>query len=168
MKTSPVTPADLSASVLSVPPLARKADLSLNPDANRALIRHLEAGGVRTLMYGGNANFYNIGRLRIRRRSLDFLAEAAGKDTWVIPSAGPDFGKLMDQARDPARRASSRRRWCCRSPRAIRAPMHGAANGHPPASPTRSASRHRLREGRGLHLTPETTAALLNDGTAAP
>jgi dihydrodipicolinate synthase/N-acetylneuraminate lyase len=97
MKSSPVTPADLSASVLAVPPLARHADLSLNVDANRALIRHLEAGGVRTLMYGGNANFYHLPTSEYAA-TLDFVAEAAGRDTWVIPSAGADYGKLMDQA----------------------------------------------------------------------
>src|SRR3954464_14297717 len=98
MKTTPVTTADLSASVLSVPPLARRADLTLNAEANRALIRHLESGGVRTLMYGGNANFYHLG-LSEYAATLDLLEEAAGRDSWVIPSAGADFGKLMDQAK---------------------------------------------------------------------
>jgi dihydrodipicolinate synthase/N-acetylneuraminate lyase len=97
VKTTPVTPADLSASVLSVPPLARRADLTLNPEANRALIGHLQDGGVRTLMYGGNANFYHLPTSEYAA-TLDFLAEAAGSDTWVIPSAGADYGKLMDQA----------------------------------------------------------------------
>jgi dihydrodipicolinate synthase/N-acetylneuraminate lyase len=97
VKTTPVTPADLAASVLSVPPLARHADLSLNPEANRALIRHLEGGGVRTLMYGGNANFYHL-PLSEYETTLDFLAQAAGADSWVIPSVGADYGKLMDQA----------------------------------------------------------------------
>src|SRR3954464_8847636 len=97
MKTTAITPADLSASVLSVPPLARRADLSLAPDANRALIRHLEEGGVRTLMYGGNANFYHL-RMSEYAATLDFIAEAAGASAWVIPSAGADYGKLMDQA----------------------------------------------------------------------
>lgn len=97
MKTTPVSPADLSASVLSVPPLARRADLTLDPDANRALIRHLEAGGVRTLMYGGNANFYHL-PISEYAATLDFIIEAAGADTWVIPSAGADYGKLIDQA----------------------------------------------------------------------
>jgi len=97
VKTTPVTPADLAASVLSVPPLARRADLTLNPEANRALIRHLQDGGVRTLMYGGNANFYHLA-ISEYAAALDFLADAAGLDTWVIPSAGADYGKLMDQA----------------------------------------------------------------------
>lgn len=98
MKTGSVTRADLARSVLSVPPLARRANLSMDPDANRALIRHLEAGGVSTLLYGGNANLYNIG-LYEYAALLDFLEEAAAPESWVIPSAGPDYGKLIDQAR---------------------------------------------------------------------
>jgi dihydrodipicolinate synthase/N-acetylneuraminate lyase len=97
MKTTPVSAADLSASVLAVPPLARRADLSLSPEANRALIKHLETGGVTTLMYGGNANFYHLPTSEYAA-TIDFLAEAAGADSWVIPSAGADYGKLMDQA----------------------------------------------------------------------
>ena len=98
VKTGNITAADIARSVLSVPPLARRADLTLDHDANRALIRHLEAGGVSTLMYGGNANLYNIG-LYEYGALLDLLESAAAPDTWIIPSAGPDFGKLVDQAR---------------------------------------------------------------------
>jgi dihydrodipicolinate synthase/N-acetylneuraminate lyase len=97
MKTTPVTVEDLRRSVIAVPPLARNADLTLNPQANAALLRHLEQGGVRSVMYGGNANFYNVG-VGEYARLVDFLAETAGPDTWVLPSAGPDYGKLMDQA----------------------------------------------------------------------
>jgi dihydrodipicolinate synthase/N-acetylneuraminate lyase len=97
MKTTPVTAADLARSVIAVPPLARNADLSLNPGANRALIRHLEDGGVRSLMYGGNANFYHVAPSEYAS-IVDFLADAAGADTWVLPSAGPDYGKAIDQA----------------------------------------------------------------------
>jgi len=97
MKTTAVTPADLRASVIAVPPLARESDLSLNETANRALIRHVESGGVRSLMYGGNANFFNV-PLSEYARTLDFLEAAVGKDTWLLPSAGPDYGKLVDQA----------------------------------------------------------------------
>jgi dihydrodipicolinate synthase/N-acetylneuraminate lyase len=104
VKTKAVTPADLCASVLAVPPLARRADLSLDEDANRALIRHLEDGGVRTLMYGGNANFYHL-PISEYAATLDFLEQAAGPDTWVIPSAGADYGKLMDQAAIARKRA---------------------------------------------------------------
>jgi dihydrodipicolinate synthase/N-acetylneuraminate lyase len=98
VKTGASTPADLARSVIAVPPLARHADLTLDANANRTLIRHLENGGVSTLMYGGNANFYNVG-LYEYASLLDFLAGAVGPDTWVIPAAGPDYGKLIDQAR---------------------------------------------------------------------
>lgn len=97
MKTSEVTASDLRASVLAVPPLARAADLSLNEAENIKLIRHMERGGVSTLMYGGNANFYHV-PVSAYEETLAFLAEAAGEDTWVIPSFGPDYGRLIDQA----------------------------------------------------------------------
>ncbi|HEX7198219.1 MAG TPA: dihydrodipicolinate synthase family protein, partial [Dongiaceae bacterium] len=83
--------------VFAVPPLARHADLTPNRAANAALIRHIEAGGIRALMYGGNANFYNIG-LYEYAEVVDQLLELAAPGTWVIPSVGPDFGKMMDQA----------------------------------------------------------------------
>jgi dihydrodipicolinate synthase/N-acetylneuraminate lyase len=97
MKTSPVTPADLAASVIAVPPLARHRDFTLNNAANLEMIRYLEDGGVSTLLYGGNANLYNtsVGEYP---ELLDMLEEAAADETWVIPSVGPDYGKLEDQA----------------------------------------------------------------------
>ena len=96
MKTTPVAPTDLSASVIAVPPLARHRDLTISNADNRALIQYLEEGGVRTLLYGGNANLYNMGARELHEL-LDMLEEEAGDDTWIIPSVGPDFGKLMDQ-----------------------------------------------------------------------
>lgn len=97
MKTTPVTPADLARSVIAVPPLARHADFSLNKEANGALIGHIEAAGVRTVMYGGNANFYHV-PVSAYQATLEMIAELAGADTWVLPSAGPEYGRLMDQA----------------------------------------------------------------------
>jgi dihydrodipicolinate synthase/N-acetylneuraminate lyase len=97
MRTEPITSAHLQSSVVAVPPLARHPDFSLNPTANRALIRHLEAGGVRSVMYGGNANFYHLG-ISDYAAVVDFLAEAVGRDTWVLPSVGPDYGKMLEQA----------------------------------------------------------------------
>ena len=46
MQTVPVTRQHLLGSVIAVPPLARNEDYTLNREANRALIRHIEAGGV--------------------------------------------------------------------------------------------------------------------------
>src|SRR6187455_3144408 len=98
MLTASLTPERLTASVLAVPPLARNADLSLNEAENAKLIRHIEAGGVRTLLYGGNANFYHI-PLAEYDRVLGMLAGAAGEDTLVVPSSGPAFGFSIDQAK---------------------------------------------------------------------
>ena len=82
---------------MAVPPLARRPDLSLNEPENNRLINYLISGGVRTLLYGGNANFYHVGPRELRV-VLEFLSDAVPKDVWVIPSVGPAFGNMMDQA----------------------------------------------------------------------
>jgi dihydrodipicolinate synthase/N-acetylneuraminate lyase len=96
--TDPLTRERLTDSVLAVPPLARNADLSLNESENAKIIRHIEAGGVRTLLYGGNANFYHL-PLGEYDQVLSMLASAAGEDTLVIPSIGPSYGFAIGQAR---------------------------------------------------------------------
>jgi len=97
LKTRQITPADLQRSVIAVPPLARNPDFSLNKAANLSLIRHLESAGVSSLMYGGNANFYHL-PVREYAQVIDFLGDAVGADSWVLPSVGPDYGKMIDQA----------------------------------------------------------------------
>src|SRR3954462_5248665 len=77
MLTAPLTPERLTSSVLAVPPLARNADCSINDAENAKIIRHIEAGGIRTLLYGGNANFYHI-PLGDYDHVLRMLAGAAG------------------------------------------------------------------------------------------
>ena len=89
--------AKISSSVIAVPPLARRADLSIHVEANQQIIRHLESGGVKTLLYGGNANFYHL-RPSEYAAVLEMLRTSAAADTWLIPSAGPAFGTMMDQA----------------------------------------------------------------------
>jgi dihydrodipicolinate synthase/N-acetylneuraminate lyase len=96
MKTTPVTPADLAASVLSVPPLARNANYAIDKAENAKLLNHLRGGGVRTFMYGGNANLYNIGVTELRSLA-EMLIDLGHDDDWIIPSVGSDFGKAMDQ-----------------------------------------------------------------------
>ena len=96
MQTTPVTPDHLRASVIAVPPLARNTDLVFDPSENTRLIKHIEAGGVSTLLYGGNANFYHIA-LSEYEVILSSLAESAAADTLIIPSAGPAYGTMMDQ-----------------------------------------------------------------------
>ena len=97
MKTTPITPSDLRSSVIAVPPLCRKADLTLADEENTKLIRHLEAGGVTTLLYGGNANLYNIA-VSEYASLLEYLAGAAAANTIVVPSVGPFYGNIIDQA----------------------------------------------------------------------
>lgn len=97
MKQTALSLEEFTASVLAVPPLARRNDLSMDDAANRGLIRHIESGGIRTLLYGGNANLYHM-PLREYAPMLALLADAAGPDTRVIPSVGPDFGKMIEQA----------------------------------------------------------------------
>ena len=94
---------DFRRSVVAVPPLCRSAELRVDAAENQRLIRHLEAGGIRLLLYGGNANFYNIS-LGEYDAVLDVLESAAGPDTVVVPSVGPYFGTMMDQAAILARR----------------------------------------------------------------
>jgi dihydrodipicolinate synthase/N-acetylneuraminate lyase len=98
MNVSPIVESEFASTVMAVPPLARRADLSIDANENLKLIRHIEAGGVRTLLYGGNANFYHVA-VSEYRDLLDMLAQSAGPDTRVIPAIGPDYGKMLDQAR---------------------------------------------------------------------
>jgi 4-hydroxy-tetrahydrodipicolinate synthase len=96
MAIQTITPELIAGSVLSVPPLARRSDYSLDKEANRAILAHLNAGGVTTALYGGNANLYNVG-VKEFAALLDQLDEIAPKDNWIIPSIGPDYGKAEDQ-----------------------------------------------------------------------
>ena len=97
MDTRPGTTARLAASVIAVPPLARDAEGRISGTENAKIIRHIEAGGVDTLLYGGNAVLYHI-RPSEYAGLLTMLAGAAAKDTLVVPSAGPSYGVMMDQA----------------------------------------------------------------------
>ncbi|MEZ6136235.1 MAG: dihydrodipicolinate synthase family protein [Pirellulaceae bacterium] len=97
MDTQTITPARLAASVIAVPPLARDANLRIDRDQNQRLVRFIEAGGVTTLLYGGNAVFYHI-RPSEYARILSMLADIAAKETLIVPAVGPTYGIMMDQA----------------------------------------------------------------------
>ncbi len=98
MNTAEFSPDILKQSIMSVPPLARNRDRSFNRDANKKMIQHLEAGGVTTLLYGGNANLYHVS-VSEYAELLSMLTELAGINSLVIPSVGPSFGMMMDQAK---------------------------------------------------------------------
>src|SRR6478672_3672804 len=84
--------------VLPVPPLARKADArrSLDFAENDRLVRHMAAGGIKRLIYGGNALLYHI-TLADYEHLLGWLA-GLNSEFLVIPSVGPSYGRAMDQA----------------------------------------------------------------------
>jgi len=98
MNDNPITSELLASSVIAVPPLARNADFSLNRHENEKLVRYLEAGGVTTLLYGGNAILYHVAPSEFAGL-LELLADVAGDDTVIIPSVGPAYGTMMDQAK---------------------------------------------------------------------
>lgn len=97
MDTRAITPARLAESVIAVPPLARDAQLNIHKAQNERLVRYIEAGGVNTLLYGGNAVLYHV-RLSEYARLLQTLVDIAGEETLMIPAVGPAFGTMMDQA----------------------------------------------------------------------
>ena len=107
----------LGDSVVAVPPLAWNEDLSPNFAANETLLKHIEAGGVRHILYGGNANVYHIST-GVFEVVLTKVMAAASPDTRIIPAVGPDFGKMMDQC-------SVLRRLSCESAMAL--PFQGVS-----------------------------------------
>ena len=97
MWTSAITSDLISSSVIAVPPLARDSDRKISRVENTKIIRKIEEGGVSTLLYGGNAVFYHM-RLSEYADALSMLSESAATDTWIVPSVGPTYGIMMDQA----------------------------------------------------------------------
>lgn len=98
--TQPVlTPADYARSVVAVPPIAMTQDGDVSVAANRAIMSHIASGGITTALYGGNANIYHFGA-KLFRRSLDVIMNNRPAGLEILYSAGPDFGKAMDQADD--------------------------------------------------------------------
>ncbi len=95
------TPLDLSLfsrSPMAVPPLARNTAGELDEAANAAIIRHLEAGGIELLLYGGNAVLYHL-PLGEYEPLLEMLAGLAGPASVVVPAVGPTYGLMMEHAR---------------------------------------------------------------------
>src|SRR5258705_3227195 len=85
--------------VCAVPPLPRKPDArrSLNLEAAESVARHIEAGGIRRFLYGGNAFLYHAS-LYDFQVLVDWLS-GFPRTRWPIPSIGPSFGRAIEQAR---------------------------------------------------------------------
>ncbi|MGH9663023.1 MAG: hypothetical protein ACRD9L_01195, partial [Bryobacteraceae bacterium] len=84
--------------VFAVPSLARRNDAQRTLDfaENDRVARHIGSGGVTRLLYGGNAFLYHV-TLAEYEALLDWLSGLPG-NVWAIPSAGPSYGRAMDQA----------------------------------------------------------------------
>ena len=84
--------------VFAVPPLARKSDgdQTIDFEQNDLIVNHIRRGGITRLLYGGNAYVYHL-TLREYEQLIEWLNGHAREMT-VIPSAGPAYGRAMDQA----------------------------------------------------------------------
>ena len=96
MNTAPFNKTHLRDSVFSVPPLARNESLEVDRAENAKMIRYLENGGVRSILYGGNAVFYHA-RLSEYANLLSIISDESGEETVVVPSIGPAYGLACDQ-----------------------------------------------------------------------
>jgi dihydrodipicolinate synthase/N-acetylneuraminate lyase len=81
-----------------VPPLARRNDASRSIDfaENDRIAAHIARAGITRLIYGGNAFLYHV-TLAEYEQMLDWLT-GLPEPLLAIPSAGPSFGRAMDQA----------------------------------------------------------------------
>ncbi len=97
MRTTPISCEDLQG-VFPVPPLVRQSDSrrTLDFEASRRIIDHLLEAGMSRVLFGGNAFLYHLS-LQEYEELLAWLATLPDH-LWCIPSAGPSYGRLMDQA----------------------------------------------------------------------
>lgn len=97
MKQAAISTSDFSRSVWAVPPLAHTPEGALDAPSNRALAAHVEASGVSTILWGGNANIYAMTEAEFANL-VAAIPDWVDADTWAIPSVGPDPGKLRAHA----------------------------------------------------------------------
>lgn len=97
MRTASITREDLQG-VFPVPPLARRHDphRTLDFKASARIVDYLAAAGITRILFGGNAFLYHL-TLGEYEELLAWLASLPDQ-LWCIPSAGPSYGRLMDQA----------------------------------------------------------------------
>jgi dihydrodipicolinate synthase/N-acetylneuraminate lyase len=84
--------------VFAVPPLARRATRAIDLEQNSRIVRSIANGGITRFIYGGNAFLYHL-TLAEYEQLLEWQAQIQQDDLWIIPGAGPSYGRLMDQAR---------------------------------------------------------------------
>ncbi len=86
--------------VFAVPPLARAPGdaRALDFEQNGRLVSYIAKGGISRFIYGGNAFLYHL-TLDEYEQLLAWLVGIKEDGLWLIPSAGPSYGRLMDQAK---------------------------------------------------------------------
>jgi 4-hydroxy-tetrahydrodipicolinate synthase len=86
--------------VFAVPPLARAAGSAraIDFEQNSRIVGYIADGGITRFIYGGNAFLYHL-TLGEYEQLLEWQAAIQRDGIWLIPSAGPSFGRLMDQAK---------------------------------------------------------------------
>ena len=85
--------------VFAVPPLARSSanDRAIDFEQNSRIVRYIAEGGISQFIYGGNAFLYHL-TLAEYEQLLDWQASMRQDGQLFIMSAGPSYGRLMDQA----------------------------------------------------------------------
>jgi dihydrodipicolinate synthase/N-acetylneuraminate lyase len=85
--------------VFAVPPLARSAgnNRAIDFEQNSRIVRYIAQGGISRFIYGGNAFLYHV-TLAEYEQLLDWQASVQGDGQLMLMSAGPSYGRLMDQA----------------------------------------------------------------------
>jgi dihydrodipicolinate synthase/N-acetylneuraminate lyase len=93
-----MTPESLNG-LFAVPPLARKLDATraIDFEQNSVIVRSIARGGITRFIYGGNAFLYHL-TLNEYEQLLEWQTQITREDLWLIPSAGPSYGRLIDQA----------------------------------------------------------------------
>jgi dihydrodipicolinate synthase/N-acetylneuraminate lyase len=89
---------DFLNGVFAVPPLARDSSRAIDFEQNVSIVRHIAKGGVSRFIYGGNAFLYHL-TLHEYEQLLHCLAGLQKDGLWLIPGAGPAYGRLIDQAK---------------------------------------------------------------------
>ena len=85
--------------VFAVPPLARSAgnNRAIDFEQNSRIVRYIAQGGISRFIYGGNAFLYHV-TLAEYEQLLDWQASVQRDGQLLLMSAGPSYGRLMDQA----------------------------------------------------------------------
>jgi dihydrodipicolinate synthase/N-acetylneuraminate lyase len=85
--------------VFAVPPLARSAgnNRAIDFEQNSRIVRYIAQGGISRFIYGGNAFLYHV-TLAEYEQLLEWRASVQQDGQLLLMSAGPSYGRLMDQA----------------------------------------------------------------------